>query len=230
MKAAIEMPTDFIAQQEYELLRVDFTSPEASGRVSSVQDGFPLWQAAYTIDVVGPDESDAFRAFMAQIRGATRRFLGRDLLRLYPKAHANGFTGMIRAGGGAFAGDATGWSEALTADGDSNVTLHGLPAGLTLSVGDYIDFRYIATDDGVAGLPWRVIVRAVEGAVADGTGDITVMCEPPIPSAVPGGAVAHLDNPACVMVLITDQSKLQAVAKRAAIQGGQILGVQDIRA
>lgn len=230
MKAPLEMPTDFYASQEFELQRVDYSAPEASGRMGGVQAGFPLWMGTWTIDVVGPEESDAFRAFMAQIRGATRRFLGRDRFRLYPSAYSRGFAGMTRAGGGAFDGSATTWSEAITADSDSEVTLNGLPAGFVLSQGDYVGFHWVATETSVAGLTWHAPVRIVTGGTASGAGSVTVTSEPPIPSAVPGTAVAYLNEPACVMAIVTDQAKLQAVGRRNAIAGGQLVGVQDIRA
>jgi hypothetical protein len=43
---------------------------------------------------------------------------------------------------------------------------------------------------------------------------LTVTCEPPIPPAVPPTAIAYLNQPACVMALLTDQTKLQAVGRR----------------
>jgi len=230
VKPPIEMPTDYYSQVDFDIQRVDFGAPEASGRVGGVQAGFPLWLATWTIDVVGMDESDAIRAFKDSIRGATRRFLGRDLVRPYPKAHPGGFAGMLRAGGGAFDGTATDWSEVITADDDSEVTLEGLPVGLELGQGDYIGFEYAATEDSVAGLSWHAMVRVVEGGTADALGIVTVTSEPPVPSAVPEGAIAYLNQPACVMALVSDQTKLQAVGRRRAIGGGQIVGIQDIRA
>jgi hypothetical protein len=231
VKAPIDPPTSGAAQQQFELQRVDYGSPEAGGRVAGVQAGVPLWQLVWTLGNVGVTRSDAWRAFMSQIRGATRRFLGRDLGRPYPKAHLAGFAGMTRAGGGSFDGSASSWSETITADGDSQVTLNGLPAStLTLSQGDYIDFRYNATETAVAGLPWHVPVRVVTGGTSNGSGVLTVTCEPPIPSAVPNTAVAHLDNPKCVMALVSDQSKLNGIDRSLGIRGGQIVGIQDIRA
>jgi hypothetical protein len=230
MKPPIEMPIDFYAQVDFDIQRDDYSAPEASGRLGSVQAGFPLWQGVYTVDVVGQDESDAIRAFKDRMRGQARLFLGRDILRPYPKAHSGGFAGMVRAGGGAFSGAATAWSETITADSDSDVTLHGLPAGFTLGLCDYIGFHWVATETSVAGLTWHACVRVVEGGVADGTGTVTVTSEPPLPMAVPPGATAYLNQPACVMRLVTDQTKLQAVGRRLAIQGGQIVGIQDIRA
>lgn len=230
MKAPLTMPTSGAALQQFEPERVDYGAPEASGRVGGVQAGFPLWMGVWTIGTIGAQKSDDWRSFLLQLRGATRRFLGRDIARPYPKAHINGFAGMMRAGGGSFDGSATSWSEAIQADDDSEVTLNGLPVALELSVGDYIGFKWTATETGVAGLPWRALVRVVVGGTANGSGVLTVTTEPPVPSCVPGSAIAHLDNPACIMALIGDRSKLDAIDRRLAIRGGTITGIQDLRA
>jgi hypothetical protein len=230
VKAPIEMPTDFYSVVEFDIQRVDYSAPDASGRVDGVQAGFPLFYASYTIDVVGEDETDDIVAFKDDLRGATRRFLGRDLTRLYPKAHRNGFAGMVRPDASPFDGSATAWSETINADGDSEVTLQGLPVGLTLGKRDYVGFHWVATSSEVAGLTWHLCVRIKSGGVADGAGNVTFLSEPPISPAVPAGAVAYLNQPACVMVQLTDQTKLQGVGKRRAIGGGQIFGLQDIRA
>lgn len=229
----LDLPDVFYANVEFEPQRVDYGAPEAGGRIGGVQAGFPLWAGGWTVDVAGPGDddagADALRAFFSGVRGAIRRFVGRDVLRPYPKAHKRGFAGMMRAGGGAFDGSATSWSEIIAADGDSEVTLTNLPVGLVLGTGDYIGLSWIATEAAVAGLTWQACVRVVEGGVSDGSGEITVTCEPPVPSAVPAGAVASLDQPGCTMVLIADRSSLQAVGGGGLIRGGQIAGVQDIR-
>lgn len=229
MKILDDMPLGLYSQHAFEIQRVDYSAPEGSGRIGGVQSGFPLWQAIYTIDsTLLPDESDEATAFKDRIRGATRRFIGRDISRLYPKAHAAGFDGMLRAGGGTFDGSATSWSEAMV-DGDSQVTLEGLPEGLTLGKRDYIGFSWVATSPDIAGLTWHACVRVNVGGAADDTGALTVTSEPPVPLAVPAGATAYLNRPGCIMTLITEQSTLQPLNYRLAIQGGQFAGVQDIR-
>lgn len=229
MKAPFEMPARGAAGQYFELQRVDYAAPEAGGRIGGVQAGPPLWSGLWSLTDMTVARSDEWRAFFARLRGATRRFIGRDRKRPFPKAHASGFGGMTRAGGGAFDGSATAWSEAINADGDSQVTLTNLPVGLVLSQGDYIGFRWTATEASVAGLTWRAMVRVDVGGTANGAGSVTVTSEPPIPSAVPAGAVAHLDNPGCVMVMVAEQSDLEPVARRGAIRGGMLAGIQDIR-
>jgi hypothetical protein len=128
MKAPLEMPTDFFSQVDFDPQRVDYGAPEASGRVGGVQAGFPLWIA--TTRSTSSARTNRTRVARSRTRCAERPALPRP--RPHPplsQGHRGGFAGMVRAGGGAFDGTATAWSEAITADGDSQVTLHGLPAG-----------------------------------------------------------------------------------------------------
>lgn len=230
MKAPLTPPSSGASQQQFDILRVDYQSAEASGRIGGVQAGFPLWKLVWTLGNMGRDRTDAWRAFIDQVRGATRRFLAWDLGRPYPKAYLTGFAGMIRAGGGSFDGTATSWSESITADGDSQVTLHGLPVGFVMGQGDYIGFRWTAIETSVSGLTWHAPVRVVTGGAADGSGNLTVTSEPPIPLAVPNTAVAYLDHPKAVMALVTDQSNLGPIDRTLGIRSGSIVGLQDLRA
>lgn len=229
MKAPLEMPVSGMALQQFEPQRIDYSAPEAGGRIGGVQAGFPLWLGVWTIGTIGAAKSDALRAFLLRLRGATRRFIGRDLSRPYPKAHITGFARMTKTDGSPFTGPAASWSEAISDEDDSQLTLTGLPPGLTLTTGDYVGFRWSASDDDIAGLPWQACVRVLDGGMADASGSLTVTSEPPVPSAVPADAVAHLDLPGCVMVLVSDQSKLDAMDRRLAVRGGKIAGVQDLR-
>jgi hypothetical protein len=172
------------------------------------------------------DNSDEWQAFVRSVRGATRRIIARPLDRQYPKLYPDGFGAL-----GAFTGVASSWSENINSDGDSAVTLHlgSDAAGLILSVGDYIDFRYSATETAISGLAWRAIVSVVVGGTANGSGDITVTVEPPIPAAVPGTAIAHIDQPGCVMVIDVQNSSLGPIDRLYSINGGQIVAIQDIR-
>src|SRR5437868_14970158 len=115
MKAPLAMPASGASMQEFEPQRIDYMAPEAGGRVGGVQAGFPLWLATWTIGRIGADKSDEWRAWLLRMRGATRRFLGRDLSRPFPKLHASGFSRMTIIGGAAFTGAASDWSENITA-------------------------------------------------------------------------------------------------------------------
>jgi hypothetical protein len=180
LKAPLEMPTMYVAQQQFELQRVDYAAPEGSGRVGVVQAGFPLWSATYTLGRMPPAYSDQWEAFIRGLRGATRRFLGRDLSRQYPLLYPDGFGAF-----GVFTGGAASWSQTIDSNGDAQLTLNlgAAAAGLTLSPGDGIDFRYPATEDAVAGLAWRAFVMVNVGATANGSGSLTITVEPPVPSA-----------------------------------------------
>lgn len=226
MKAPIEMPTMYVTASQLELQRVDYSAPEATGRVGGVQAGFPLWSATYTLGRMPQSYSDQWEAFLRGLRGATRRFLGRDLTRQYPLLYPDGFGDF-----GAFTGAASSWSQTINSDGDAELTLNlgAAAAGLTLSPGDGIDFRYTASEDAISGLAWRAFVMVNVGDTADGSGSLTVIVEPPVPSAVPSDATAHIDQPACVMTLITGSTDLGAKDRLYSINGGTVTAVQDIR-
>lgn len=226
MKAPVEMPTMYVALQSFKLQRQDYLSPEASGRIGAVQGGAPLWAAVWTLGRMPEDNSDEWEAFLDGQRGATRRFIGRDLKRQYPKLYPDGFGAF-----GAFTGAASSWSQTINSDGDARLTLNlgAAAAGLVLSKRDGIDFRYSATETAISGLAWRAFVRVVSGGTANGSGDVTVTVEPPVPSAVPGTAIAHIDQPGVTMALITDQTDVDAIDRLYSIRGGQITGIQDLR-
>ena len=68
------------------------------------------------------------------------------------------------SGGGAFDGSAS-WSFSLGFGGLLQLQLGGLPAGLTISVGDYVDFRW-----QTLGEARRSLVRSLERVSASGAG------------------------------------------------------------
>ena len=230
MKAPIALPDEAVAIQYFEPERVDYLSPEAGGRLNGVQSGVPLWRGVWSLTRMTPENSNLWRAFFAQIRGQTRRFLGRDYERPFPSAYPDGFAGMTRAGGGSFDGTASTWSESVNSDGDQLVGATGLPANFALSVGDYVGFTWTATETSVAGLSWHALVRVVEAKAANGSGVLSnLLVEPPIPSAVPSDAILYFNEPKCVMALSLDGSQLEPMDTLRTIQGGTITGVQDIR-
>lgn len=231
MSAPREMPTSGASMQEFEPQRVDYVAPEGSGRLGAVQAGFPLWLARWTIGRLGETRSDSWRAFDIGQRGATRSFLARDLRRPYPKAHIDGFAGMVRAGTAtAFDGSATSWSEAINTDNDSLLTLNGLPAGLVLSIGDYVGFKWDAAGAPASSHWRRAMSRVTVAGTASGTGTATITVEPPLPTVVPAAAIAHLDRPACVMRKLTEESRLEPIDRGGGIRGGLLVGLQDLRA
>lgn len=220
-----------IARVRFSIQRVDFAAPEASGRQGGVQAGFPLWSARYELDRNDPDSADLWQAFFDRMRGRIRRFYAIDPTRRFPRLYRFGFTGLVRAGTAtAFTGPATSWSQSIDADGNALLTLNGLPAGLQLSVGDYIGLRWDATGAAAGNMMRRTMARAVLPATASAGGVAVVTVEPPINTAlVPAGAIAHLDNPACVMQLVPEDSDLGPIGAGGILSGGSISAIQDLR-
>ena len=215
-----------IARVRFDIQRVDYAAPEASGRQGGVQAGWPLWSARFELERSDPDSADLWQAFFDRMRGRIRRFYAFDPTRRFPLGYRGGFAGLSRAGGGAFDGSATSWVQAIDSNGDARVTLNGLPAGLQIAAGDYIGFRWNAPN-----FDRRTMARAVLPVTANGAGQALVTIEPPVNTAlVPAGAIAHLDNPRCVMQLVPEDSGLGPIGTGRALGGGTIVAIQDLRA
>jgi hypothetical protein len=212
-----DLPETGVSEQMFEPMRVDYAAPEASGYQGGIQAGFPLWTATWTLGRMGQRRSDIWRAWLASMRGRQRRFYGRDLARPRPLAHIEGLPG-------GWHGNASSWSHALGGYETSLLGMTGLPAGLALSIGDYVGFRWTT-----AGTQRRALVRAVEDATANASGAITVTVEPPVPACVPAGAQAYLERPVCIMQLVTEETELAAITRRLAIGGGKITAIQELR-
>ncbi len=220
MTAPLTLPAG-VAGESFEIERVDYQTPTGNGRVTSVTAGFPLWRATWSLSsgqrLAG---AEAWRAFLRRLRGAQGRFYAGDHMRRWPLSAPTGFDGLIRAGGGAFDGTATSWS--VSADRDQ-ITLNGQPGAFEYAVGDYLMFRWTTTGD-----ERRSLHGLVEAATANGSGVVTARVEPPVPSLVPGGAIADLAEPVCIMTLVTGETRLEPRTRAQRI-GGTIAAVQDLR-
>lgn len=216
------LPATGAASEYFEPERVDYVSPEAGGRIGGVSAGFPLWRGVWTLGrTMSLQTSEEWRALVASLRGAQRTFYGGDYGRPLPLAYPNGFTGLTRAGGGAFAGAASSWSVNGTRDVP---VLNGMPAAFSLSLGDYIMWRW-----ETGGEQRRSLHRSVEAATASGAGVLTVTVEPPLPTLIPGAAVADLLNPVCIMKAVPGETKIGAKDRNRKVDG-QVVGLQELLA
>lgn len=220
-----------IARVRFEIQRIDYGAPEASGRQGGVQAGWPLWSVRYELDRNDPDSALLWQAFFDRMRGRIRRFYAIDPTRRFPKAYPFGFAGLMRAFTTIpFTGRVASWSQSIDADGNAVLTLNGLPAGLQLSVGDLVGFRWDAAGAGTGNMMRRTMARAVLPATADASGTALVTVEPPLDTAlVPAGAIAHLDSPAVVAQLVPENSDLGPIGAGGILPGGTIVAIQDLR-
>lgn len=209
----------------FELNRSDFLSRERSGRLASIQAGFPLWELEMDLTKASAEAFDEVSAWFDSLEGSRHPFFGSDPSRPYPRAYRNGFAGLTRAGGGSFGGACTSWS---VDESRAKLTLDGLPSGFILSPRDYVGFRWTTE-----GAPRRALVRLLVPAVADAEGTAADLAITP---AVPGGAsdvvpsdaVAYLDQPCCIMRLDPRQSRVERLdpLNRAEVR---VTALQDLR-
>lgn len=214
-------PPRGVAAEHFEIERVDYQTPTTDGRASGVTAGFPLWRARWTIgERIAVSTSEEWRAFVRRCRGVQIPWYAGDRGRPYPLSAPNGFGGLTRAGGGAFDGTATTWSVNAARD---QPTLNGLPAGFVLSIGDYVMWRWVTSSE-----PRRSLHCLVEATTASGAGTATLRVEPPLPSLIPGGAVADLAEPVCIMRLDTAETRLGEKSRNLRTSG-TVAGLQDLR-
>lgn len=203
----ITFPRDMLsigfASQAFELQHQVTTAPERGGRIVSVELGPARWVGSWTTNRLGRAEFNALRSWLSSLRSASRLFYGADRLHRWPLAYPAGFTGLNRAGGGAFDGTATGWS----VDGTrSTLTLTGLPVGFSVAAGDYVGMTWSTTK--------RALVRSLETVLANGSGTAVFDIEPSMPLVVAGGAVASFAAPTCLMRLEPGATDASASADR----------------
>lgn len=206
------MPEAGAMQHMFELQRVDYLSPENSGRLLAVTSGWPLWHLTIGLTNMMTASADIWRAWVATQRGPQRLFFGRDLSRPVPLFHA---------GGRPFTAAPTGWTQTIDGAGNAIVVLQGT-AGTVLSLGDYIGFVWGGTK--------RSLVRVVEGGASLADGTITVTVEPPVPSITPSDAAINLNNPECLMRLVTTGTQLgdQMYGGLWTASGGKVEAIQDL--
>ncbi len=104
--------------------------------------GNDLWIVDYQTVRLQPDQVEDFRSWLKLLEDGLQTFWGYNVRRPYTKAYPNGFSGLTKAGGGAFTG-----SLSVTAVNSDNKTLSlgGLPANFTVDAGTGIAWDYNGT-------------------------------------------------------------------------------------
>lgn len=217
---AITYPRPFpavkVGTSAFRLQRNDISTPDGAGVRDSVQIGFGVWTASYVLEAMSDADSVANEAFIDSLHGSANLWLAHDLRRLYPAAYLprRNFAGGLPAG---FSGSASAWSVDTARTG---VSLDGLPVGFTLGVGDYVGFKWGSGENR------RHMVKVMEAATADGSGEVALNVYPAVWETVPVDAVAHFDRPACIMKLTPDTEMSEFSPDGQAQQ--RIVGVQVV--
>lgn len=176
----------------FDLQRNDVTPQEASGRLISVERATPLWRATFATTCRNEAEWGVWTAWTSSLKGAAKRFYGRDLSRKYPLYYRTGFDGLLSAGGSAFIGVCGPYSLNSTRD---EITLTNLPPSLRLTYGDYVGLVWGA---GAKHSLHRILTDA--NANLSGVGAWNI--EPSVSLVVPADATPQLSAPVCLMRIV----------------------------
>lgn len=143
--------------------------------------GPDLWTVDYRTGLLSFDQVKEFRAWLLLLEDGLKTFYGYDFRTPYTTSYPNGFSGLTRAGGGAFTGAIT-----ITAVNSDNktMTLGGFPQNFTLNRGDAIAFDY---DSGR-----RAYHQFMESATSTSLGAVTAISV--LPAVRPGWAVGQAAN------------------------------------
>lgn len=138
-----------VEDQNFRLFSRQEFSRQASGVMRARSLGVSIWMMDCTTVALGFDEAFAIEAKLNALDGSIGTFEAGDLRRPFPRLHADGVFGD---------------SATLMAVNANNKALRieNADAGFSISPGDYLMFTYGAS---------RALHQAVEGAVADGSGD-----------------------------------------------------------
>lgn len=206
----VDAPTVF-ADVAFVPLYNQARAPTRGGLVQVTELGPQLWQMDYKTRLMPEALFEEWRAWLSSLRGGVGTFKAFDPTRRYARAYRNGYAALTRAGGGSFAAGTANLS--AIASGRVAVTMTTLPAAFAMSLGDMISIPFGAT---------RSLHRVVEGATSNGSGEVTVTVEPPLPLPIVTGATVDLAKPWCVAVIdaesvteTRDLNRMGAVAFKA---------------
>lgn len=168
---------------------------QMEGRRTEAQSfGTPFWRGVFKAGWLEEADFGKMDAFMMQAGDDGETFLGYDLFRPRPIAHDNHqpLSG-TKAAGGAF----TGQGVLQTILSTRSVVISGLPAGFTLSPGDYLEIRKTALV--------RSLHRIMAGAVANASGVVTLSIKYGLDlGTFAVGNVANFEKAACTMQIDPD--------------------------
>lgn len=175
-------PRTFFQRSLFDLQRSLNTATSGSGARQVMERFDPLWYAEWTVANLSREEYGEWHAWILSLRGGAKPFWGFDPHRRFPQAYPTNFLSVMPGNG------------TLVSASGTSIVFNGCPAGLVLSIGDYVS---VVTTGGL-----RSLHKLVEPAVANGSGQATVEVEPRVVMPVSAGAVVRLADASCLFRLI----------------------------
>lgn len=171
----------------FDPIRTRSTSRMLGRKTETLFRGTPYWVATYAAGKLTTAEAALFDAFnMLASDGGV--FAGYDPHRPRPIAYAGAPLAGVKAGGGAFNGDAV--LQSIT--NPKTIVVNGLPAGFTLSIGDYVEVRKSPLV--------RSLHRITAPATANGVGVVTLSIRFALDTQTfAAGNTVHFEKSACIM-------------------------------
>lgn len=166
-------------------------SPTAGATTYVKELGDPVWVLTVKSGLLFNQGFADITAWRSTLAGG-KTFWGYDPLRPYPFAYRFGLPSLTRATGGGF--DWTCQIDGVSSD-SVLIGLKLLPAGLVLSVGDYLSFAY-----GASGK--QALHKVVVGSTAGSDGRMTVEVRPSLKVGWSIGATVNLARPSAKMFIV----------------------------
>lgn len=171
-----------IASVEWDIQRSDELSGSGDGRVWQAELAPPLWRANVRLATVYHNEAKQIAALVRKLHGAQESFFLFDPLSTYPQADPTG----------AVVGSSNVQVNSVPA-GRRTLTLKGLPAGYTLTIGDKLQITYSSNPTRYA------FLEASETVAADGSGTTGAFeVFPHVPTGIGANDAVTLAKPACL--------------------------------
>lgn len=192
----ISLPNVVYSQANMRPVRPGNSNQMEGRRTEEYLNGTPYWTLQLTAEKLTTAEAAMFDAFEMDADDGCL-IAAYDPHRARPIAYGRQPLSGIKAGGGAFNGDAV--LQSIT--DPLNIVVSGLPAGFVLSAGDYVEIRKSAYV--------RSLHRIRAGAVANGAGVVAL----PIRffldlQAFTLPCTVHFEKPSCLMTM--DQGSFSA--------------------
>jgi len=173
-----------------ELIYGDQTSGQGSGQVIVKNLRDPLWSLHAETKTLLPTQVNKWKAILAGLDNGRSIFLGFDFTGFYPIRYPRG----TWPTGGSFSGT----TASISAKSGKTITLAGLPAGYSGSIGDFIQVT------NSTGSPAKLaLLQAAETFVANG-GGVTGAFEvrPTVPAWVAAAQAVAVKKAGCHMMII----------------------------